>query len=57
MRLLRLIVKASRWYIATHTIILATVRILNIGKLQATKKEAPQRAMKKLGSTASTIWS
>jgi len=58
MRLLRLIVKADRRDMAAHAIILTTVRILSVGnKPHATKKEAPQRAIKTLGSTAPTTWS
>ncbi len=37
MRLLRLAVKEKRWDLAAHTIVLATVRILNKGEPYAGK--------------------
>jgi len=37
MSLLRLAVKKQRWDLAAHTIVLATVRILNKGELDAGK--------------------
>jgi len=37
MSLLRLAVKNERWDLAAHTIVLATVRVLNKGELDAGK--------------------
>ena len=39
MSLLRLAVKNQRWDLAAHTIVLATVRVLNKGEPDAGKKE------------------
>ncbi len=39
MSLLRLAVKSQRWDLAAHTIVLATVRVLNKGELSAGKNK------------------